>query len=406
MDNSVLDTVSRVDQAFLFIFGISFAILFALTAVTIWFLFRYSKKRNPIPADIDGNVLAETLWTVIPTLIVFAMFWFGWTGYKALRNAPEDSMDVKVTARMWSWKFDYGNGRTSDKLYVPAETPVKLDMTSLDVIHSFYVPAFRIKMDTVPGMQTYAWFNSGEPSQYDILCAEYCGVRHSYMLSKVVVVPKEEFEEWLKTGEAAAEKPAGLKVLEKYGCLDCHTTDGSELVGPSLKDIYGREITVTDADGAEKTLTADEAYITKAVKEPSAEIVKGFDDMMPVTDGMTDEELADLIEYLKSGMSVEKKGAKGAEIAENEGCLGCHSTDGSEIVGPSFKNMIDRHVTAVKNGKKVELTADTRYIIDSIKNPDDYVADGYEASMMPAYDQLSDEDIKELIEFFSTLKDE
>jgi cytochrome c oxidase subunit 2 len=175
MENNLVDAVNKVDQAFLFIFGVSFAILFLITAVTIWFLFRYSKKRNPVPSDIEGNVIAETLWTVIPTILVFAMFWFGWTGYKALREAPADSMIVKVEARMWSWKFIYEDGRTSDKLYVPENTPVKLDMTSVDVIHSFYVPAFRIKMDTVPGMQTYAWFYSGEASQYDILCAEYCG---------------------------------------------------------------------------------------------------------------------------------------------------------------------------------------------------------------------------------------
>lgn len=404
MENNLVDAVNKVDQAFLFIFGVSFAILFLITAVTIWFLFRYSKKRNPVPSDIEGNVIAETLWTVIPTILVFAMFWFGWTGYKALREAPADSMIVKVEARMWSWKFIYEDGRTSDKLYVPENTPVKLDMTSVDVIHSFYVPAFRIKMDTVPGMQTYAWFYSGEASQYDILCAEYCGTRHAYMLSKVVVVPKEEFIKWVETGEADSEKPGGLLVLEKHGCLDCHSMDGSEIVGPSFRDMYGRDVTVLE-NGRELTVKTDGEYLKKAIKDPAAQIVKGYEDMMPPADEMTAEELETVIEFFEGGMVMEKKGAKGAKIAENEGCLGCHSTDGSEIVGPSFKNMIDRKLTAEHMGKKVEVTADIRYIIDSIKNPDDYVVDGYDGGMMPSYD-LSDEDMKALIEFFSTLKDE
>jgi cytochrome c oxidase subunit 2 len=224
------------------------------------------------------------------------------------------------------------------------------------------------------------------------------------MLSKVVVVPQEEYDKWVETGEADSEKPEGMLVLEKYGCLDCHSMDGTEIVGPSFKDIYGHEVTVIE-NGEEKTLTADDEYLKKAIKEPSAEIVKGYEDMMPPSDEMTDEELETLIEFFKGGMVMEKKGAQGAKVAENEGCLGCHSTDGSEIVGPSFKNMIDRKLTAVHEGKTVEVVADTRYIIDSIKNPDDYIVEGYDGGMMPPYD-LSDEDMKALIEFFSTLKDE
>jgi cytochrome c oxidase subunit 2 len=288
---------------------------------------------------------------------------------------------------------------------VPENTPVKLDMTSLDVIHSFYVAAYRIKMDTVPGMQTYVWFNSGEPAQYDIQCAEYCGVRHAYMLSKVVVLPEAEYEEWLNKPEETQEIPAGMAILEKHGCLDCHTTDGSELVGPSFKDIYGRETVIVTLEG-EKTITVDEAYLKKAVYDPSSEIVKGFEDMMPpYKEEIPEEELDTLIGFFKGGMKAgEKTGAKGEKVAENEGCLGCHSTDGTELVGPSFKGLMDRPVKAVKDGKTVELTADTRYIIDSIKNPEDYVVEGYDPSM-PSYDYLSDDDIKALLEYFSTLKE-
>lgn len=403
----MLETISKVDTAFQFIFGISFAIMILITLVAVYFLFKYHHKKHPEASEIEGNVVAELTWTIIPTLIVLAMFWFGWEGYKGLRDAPADSMEVKVTARMWSWKFEYPNGKTSKELYVPENTPVKLDMTSVDVIHSFYVPAYRIKMDTVPGMQTYVWFNSGDKAEYDVLCAEYCGVRHAFMLSKVVVVPQEEYEQWVSASDTAADdaKPEAVTILETQGCLDCHSIDGTELVGPTLKDIYGRETVIVTPDG-EKTVAADDAYIRKAIYDPSSEIVKNYEDMMPPYEGVVSEEdMTKLIEFFKNGgVKVDKPGEKGRVIAENEGCMGCHSDDGSVLVGPSFKNLIDRDVTAVKDGEKIQLKADTRYIISSITHPSEYIVEGFDESM-PPYDYLNDEQIKALIEYISTLKD-
>jgi len=402
----MLETISRVDTAFQFIFGVSFAIMILITLTAVYFLFKYHHTRNPEASEIEGNVIAELTWTIIPTLIVLAMFWFGWSGYKALRSAPADSIEVQVTARMWSWKFTYPNGKTSKELYVPANKPVKLNMTSLDVIHSFYVPAYRIKMDTVPGMNTYVWFNAGEPATYDILCAEYCGVRHAFMLSKVVVVSDEEYEQWLSSDEKPAEeKPEAVTILENQGCLDCHSIDGTELVGPTLKDIYGREAVVVTPEG-EKTVKADDAYIKKAIYDPSSEIVKNYEDMMPPYEGVvTEEEMGKLLDFFKNGAPTqEKPGEKGRVIAENEGCTGCHSTDGSILVGPSFKNMLDRKVVAIKDGKKIELKADTRYVISSIVNPSEYIVEGFDESM-PPYDYLDDNQIKALIEYFNTLKD-
>jgi len=403
MDASLVDAVSKVDTAFKFIFGISIVILILITAVTLYFLYRYSRKRNPEPADIDGNLVAEIIWTVIPTIIVAAMFWFGWTGYKALRSAPADSYEVQCEARMWSWKFTYPNGKTSDKLYVPANKPIKVDLTSVDVIHSFYAPAFRIKMDTVPGMHTYVWFNSGEPGKYDIQCAEYCGVRHAYMLSKIVVLPEKEFNEWLNE-TAAVQKDEGEELLKKYGCFDCHSTDGSVLVGPSFKDIYNRETIVVE-NGRERTLKADDEYLRRAIEEPAAELVKGFEDMMPPFKGtISDEEMGKILMHLKGEKPKANMSAKGAEVAEREGCLGCHSTDGSVIVGPSFKGLMDSKKKVVsKDGKKMEVTANIEYIIGSLKTPEEYISEGFDPSM-PAYDSLSDDDVKALVEYISTLK--
>jgi cytochrome c oxidase subunit 2 len=260
-------------------------------------------------------------------------------------------------------------------------------------------------MDTVPGMQTYVWFNSDTPAEYDILCAEYCGVRHAYMLSKVIVMPETEYEQWVSAEKATTEKHEGLVLLENNGCLDCHSLDGTELVGPTLKDIYDRETVIVDDKGNEKTIKADEQYLKKAIYDPSAEIVKDYEDMMPpYNEDISEEELGKIIDYLKGGMPEEKFGEKGAVIAENEGCLGCHSTDGSIIVGPSFKNMLGRELVAVKDGEKQELTANTQYIINAIQSPGDYVVEGFDNSM-PPYDYLGDDEIKALLEYFSTLKD-
>ncbi len=303
----MIDTVSKIDSAFLFIFGVSFAIMILITLVAIYFLYKYHHKKHPETAKIHGNFLAEFLWTVIPTIIVLAMFWVGWSGYKALRNAPADSMLIDVTARMWSWKFTYPNGKTSKELYVPANKPVKLNMTSVDVIHSFYVPAYRIKMDTVPGMHTYVWFNSGEPQEYDILCAEYCGVRHSFMLSKVIVLPEDEYTQWINSDEKSAEQPEAFTILEKNGCLDCHSLDGTELVGPTLKDIYNRDTVIVTPDG-EKTVKADEAYLIKAINDPSSEIVKNYEDMMPsFAEDISKEDMNKLIEFFQNRHAGRKK---------------------------------------------------------------------------------------------------
>lgn len=403
MNNDLVNAVSQVDTAFKFIFGVSIVILLLITVTILYFLYRYNKKRNPVPSDIDGNMVAETIWIVVPCLIVAAMFWYGWTGYKALRNAPADSYQIKVTARMWSWTFAYPNGKTSDKLYVPANTPIKLDMTAKDVIHSFFAPAFRIKMDTVPGMQTYTWFYSGRPAEYDIQCAEYCGVGHSRMMTKIVVVPQDKFKAWLNDTGLASKTGEGQALFKKYGCADCHSMDGSVIMGPSLKDIYNKDVVVV-INGKEKTVKADDAYLKASIYDPAADVVKGFDNVMPpFKDSMPEKDLMQIIGYIKGTEAKANTGADGAKVAEREGCLGCHSTDGSVIVGPSFKGLMDRKVEVTKNGKKIQITADEAYIISSIKTPQEDIVVGFDGSM-PPYDGLTEADMKALVEYIGSLK--
>ncbi|HAB52463.1 MAG: cytochrome c oxidase subunit II [Ignavibacteria bacterium RIFOXYB2_FULL_35_12] len=191
--------VKSVDFAFFFIIAISVFFLVLITGLMIYFVFKYSRKKHPKAENIHGNVPLEILWTVIPTILVLFMFYFGWMGYKEMSKIPEDSMVVTVTAQMWKWSFKYENGRISDTLYVPVNRPVKVILNSLDVNHSFYIPAFRVKKDVIPGKQNTSWFKATEVGSYPIFCAEYCGLNHSYMYNEVVVMPENNFITWLTT---------------------------------------------------------------------------------------------------------------------------------------------------------------------------------------------------------------
>jgi cytochrome c oxidase subunit 2 len=199
---------------------------------------------------------------------------------------------------MWSWTFTYPNDRTSDRLVVPAGRAIKLDIVSEDVLHSFYVPAFRIKRDAVPGMTTHAWFRAPEPGSYDVFCAEYCGVAHSQMITTVEALPEHEFEEWYRQETAEEEASEGEQLLTKHGCIGCHSTDGSPKVGPTLKGLFGRTVTVV-SDGKERTLTADADYVLKSIRQPNADVVKGFPAIMLAFDHLPEEELEEMVEYIQ-----------------------------------------------------------------------------------------------------------
>src|SRR5512147_2404417 len=201
------------DSTFYFILGISVTLLLANTAVMIYFVIRYSRERNPVPEDVHENLPLEIVWTVVPTILVLAIFFVGLKGFQYMRTVPPDAMPVKVMARQWSWTFTYENGREDSVLRVPVRKPVKLLITSADVLHSLYIPAYRIKEDCVPGMETHLWFLPDEVGSYDLFCTEYCGVEHSAMITKVEVVSQKDFDEWYQGEKQAAQteekKPAG-----------------------------------------------------------------------------------------------------------------------------------------------------------------------------------------------------
>ncbi len=299
------NSTTAFNNVFLFLLVISVVLLAAITFTMIYFVIKYNRKKNPTPVNIESHLLLEITWIVIPTALVLAMFYYGWIGFTSMRTVPPDAMTVKATGRMWSWQFEYENGIKSKELKVPLGKPVKLLITSLDVLHSLFIPVYRIKEDAVPGRETYLWFLPDKEGEYDLFCSEYCGVQHSSMISKVIVIGEDDFHAWYReagrteTGAKEEGTLSGDKLLEDRGCLDCHSVDGTIEVGPSFKGLFGRKVVVTSG-GKERELIADETYIKKSIIHPDADVVKGFDDIMPSQEeNVTNEELDVIIEYLK-----------------------------------------------------------------------------------------------------------
>ncbi len=189
---------NNVDAVFLYVVVLSLIVLVGITIAMVYFVIRYNRKRNPIPKNIDGNLTLEVLWTVIPLCLFMSMFYFGWMGYRDMREAPSDAMPIKVTARMWKWDFEYPNGLKTDTLFVPAHKAIKTDLHSVDVNHAFFIPAFRVKKDVYYNKKNDLWFRSDKIGSYDIACAEYCGLNHSMMYTKVHVMEQKDFDEWYK----------------------------------------------------------------------------------------------------------------------------------------------------------------------------------------------------------------
>jgi cytochrome c oxidase subunit II len=302
----------KVDQVFLYVTALSVAFLIFITALMIHFVFRYRRSAGAKAEDIEGHVGLEITWTLVPLVLFLSMFYFGWTNYRYLRNVPRDAMVIKVVARQWAWSFVYPDGRQTTELSVAVNRPVKLELESLDVVHGFFVPAFRVKEDVVPGKHNYTWFQPTELGSFDVECTVICGVNHSYMLSKVNVITEDAFKSWYfrRPGEEVAALPAhaaqavaadparGGRYFKLKGCVACHTDDGSKLIGPTLQGVYGRH-SIVFTDGREHEITADDDYIARSVQDPNLDVVKGYPPEMTKLD-VNPQEMADIIAYLKT----------------------------------------------------------------------------------------------------------
>jgi cytochrome c oxidase subunit II len=292
------NTAGKVEDAFLFIVAASVILLVIITFFMILFLIKYNKKRHPQHEIVKESAALEIIWTVIPTILVLLMFYFGWVDFEFIRNPPKNAMPVNVIARQWSWLFEYENGKESGVLRVPVGKPIKLVMTSRDVIHSLFIPAFRIKEDCVPGMKTHLWFIANDIGTYDIFCTEYCGVGHSHMLSKVIVMADSDYEKWYKAAAVAGKENRGFSLLQEKGCLGCHTTDGTKKIGPTFKGIFGKKVTVL-TKGKERMIKVDEDYLKRSILQPEADIVKGYPPVMPAIP-VTSQELETIVDFLKT----------------------------------------------------------------------------------------------------------
>ncbi|NOX87225.1 MAG: cytochrome c oxidase subunit II [Chlorobi bacterium] len=293
--------VEGVDFTLYLILGISIFFLVGITVVMVYFLFRYRKKKNPVATNISHNNTLEVVWTVIPTILVLIMFWYGWTGYTPMRNVPDDAMEINATGQMWKWSFEYPDGKITDSLVVPVNKPVKLNLFSKDVLHSLYIPAFRIKEDVVPGGDNWMWFTAQKEGTFDILCAEYCGQLHSYMLTTITVMEEGEYNTWLKSKPDTSNEHPGLTLMKQNACFSCHTRDGTRLVGPSFKGLFGRQETVI-VNGEEKNITADRDYIMESIKNPNASVVKSYQSGLMIQYGnvLNDEQINSIIDYLET----------------------------------------------------------------------------------------------------------
>ena len=306
--NEGSNLAGAVDRAFIFIFAVSFIFTIGITILMIYILIHFSRKKVKNPKQFSGNTQLEIIWTVVPVIIVLVMFYVGWIGFAPMRKVPADAMQVKVIGRMWRWEFDYGNGKISKELVVPYNRNVKLNLVSLDVNHSLFIPAFRVKEDVIPGYNNYLWFRPIMKGTYDIYCSEYCGLDHSAMLAKAVVVDSLDFNKWLAELKVMANLPEhpGLTLLNANACVTCHSLDGSKIIGPSFKGLYGRKTTVV-TDAGEKEIEATDEYIKRSILDPNAEIVKGYNKglMQSYQGKISADDLNKIVDYFKS--AVEKK---------------------------------------------------------------------------------------------------
>ena len=302
-------TAASVDHLYWYLSAVTVVMTTLIFAAVFIFAIKYRRRsEDEVPAPIHGSVRLEIAWSVIPFIIMLSFFWWGAEIYFANASAPPNAMDVYAVGKQWMWKIQYPEGqREINELHVPVGRPVKVTLASEDVIHSFFVPAFRVKQDDVPGRYNSLWFTATKPGRYHLFCAEYCGTEHSGMVGWVTVMTEPDYENWLANGGAEGTMvQQGERLFGQYGCSTCHQLDQQGRC-PNLRGVYGSRIQF--ADGT--TTLADDAYIRESILNPNAKVVAGYKpDVMPSFQGQISEEgILQLIVYIKS---LAPRGAPGA----------------------------------------------------------------------------------------------
>lgn len=290
-------TAGNVDALFIFLLIVSGLMTLLVFSAVIYFAARY-RHRKGVPAEqIEGSIPLELTWTIIPLGVFLVIFAWSAVVYFRFRTPPRDATEVYVVAKQWMWKLEHAEGqREINELHVPVGRDVKLIMTSQDVIHSFYVPAFRMKQDVLPGRYTVAWFRATKPGTYHLFCAQYCGTQHSGMIGSIIVMEPAQYEAWMSGGPSGPLSATGEKIFAELGCATCHRMD-SQGRGPNLQGVFGKPVQLEDG----RIVTADENYIRECILDPGAKRVKGFQPIMPTFQGLvTEEQVNALVAYVKS----------------------------------------------------------------------------------------------------------
>lgn len=289
----------RVDALYFFMLAVSAFFASLIAVLVVVFAIRYRRRyATQVGARVHEATALEITWSAVPLGIAMVMFVWGASVYFSMASPPEETLDVYVVGKQWMWKFQHIDGQSEiNELHVPVRRPVKLIMTSQDVIHDLFIPAFRVKADVVPGRYRSIWFEATRPGRYHLFCAEYCGTRHSHMIGRIVVMEPAEYQTWLSGGPPEGSlAAAGARLFQDLACNTCHRPD-SQGRGPVLDGLFGKTIALQDG----RVVTMDEAYIRESILNPSAKITAAYQPIMPSFQGLVSEEgLLQLIEYIKS----------------------------------------------------------------------------------------------------------
>jgi cytochrome c oxidase subunit 2 len=293
------EQAGQIDALYFFLVAVTAFFMALIAILVVVFAVRFHRKHgDEVGEAIHGSLALELLWTIIPLGITMVMFVWGAQVFFHLTRPPKGAMEIYVVGKQWMWKAQHKDGaREINELHVPVGRPVKLIMGSEDVIHSFFVPDFRVKADVIPGRYNTMWFTATKPGRYHLFCTQYCGTKHSAMIGWVTAMPDADYQTWLSGGSGGGTMAEnGAKLFQDLNCANCHLENGQGR-GPVLKGVYGKPVTLSTG----QTVAVDDAYIRESILDPQAKIVAGFQPLMPTFKGLvTEEQLLQLIAYIKS----------------------------------------------------------------------------------------------------------